>query len=129
MAPQDVYTMDPVAEQIVPDPCDPPTPCSVFEGLLGRGCCEGSHRLYYDHKFDEWIEFRDNDLKNVSNLDGRSVVRVARDAVLLHTRVVTASCGAQGMLSGMIIDGGGATSGGGGLPIPPSRPPATNKCP
>lgn len=162
----EIFTMDPITDHLIPDPCDPPTPCTVLEGYLGRGCCSccaceeapeppkagkaakgpahitakgsqgigckcatqpPSYRLYFDRSFDQWIEVRHGDLLTVSSVDGRSVVRVKRDAVLLFTQVLTADCCGQGFLSGPIASGGERTSDAqpvrNPLPLPPSVPP------
>ena len=157
--------MDSITDHLIPDPCDPPTPCTVLEGYLGRGCCSccscgqepespkrtkpakgsapaipetqhvgvckcathpGTYRLYFDRAFDQWIEIRHRDLLTVSNVDGRSVVRVSRDAILLHTRVMTVDCCGNGFLSGPIAgtDRPADTQPvRNPLPLPPSVPP------
>jgi hypothetical protein len=81
---------DPLVQQLVPDPSSPGA--KLFSGYVGRGEKEGMWRLYLSLEFDEYLEFRENDLVHVETLGGEggsqagSWIWLKPDAAVEHVR-------------------------------------------
>jgi hypothetical protein len=81
---------DPLIEKLVPDPSEPPR-VSILTGWLGRSQRKGYWRLYVTSSLDEYLEFREEDVRHYQSLRtdesplGGTVVWVREGAEILRT--------------------------------------------
>jgi hypothetical protein len=95
---RDDLSADPYVEQARPDPTQPPEPVRTLEGLLGDSDRSGYRRLYFSREFDNYAEFRDEDVVRREPIPadqppffGLDATRIhlRRDATVEYTRVQT----------------------------------------
>jgi hypothetical protein len=97
---------DPLVEKLVPDPSELPK-VRVLIGWLGRSQREGYWRLYVTPSLDEYLEFREEDIRHNHNLNsnesplGGTVVWIS-DAAEILQKSSTATAAEREFLRGEI---------------------------
>lgn len=125
---------DPIVEELVRDPSEPAEPAIVLVGLLGISPRDRYRRLYFNAEFDEYAEFRAEDVlhrermgKETPPFVGLESTKlwVKQDAEVTHTRIGSAPQVQASFLAGDIATGStpGTTAGPLGTE-PAGAPPA-----
>jgi len=87
-------TQDAVIDKLMPDPAQPISHTTVFEGLLGKSTRQGYWRLYFTSELNDYVEFREGDVLSSEKIPlersrlGLESTRVwiRRDAAIDRTR-------------------------------------------
>ncbi|MGH7507162.1 MAG: hypothetical protein ACRELX_16020, partial [Longimicrobiales bacterium] len=97
---------DALVERVVPDPAQH-RPMTLLTGFVGKSARDGYWRLYLTAEFDEYVEFRDEDVENTEQLPeeqsslGGLRVWIRKGATLEHTHITSHQVQAEFLRGGI----------------------------